>query len=147
MWRRYQVWVDANGFTRLTLVNTVPASLVTPDPAAPVVAALAAKSNAAPLNDTEGTLNVVGSPAPTAGIFQVVSDCAALMFQDAAGNKTRLQLVAPQSGIFMADQETVDPTQIAAIIAAVVGTVMTAAGGVVTAYVGGTRQPTTKENY
>lgn len=147
MWRRYQVWTDVNGHTRLTLVTTIDPTLLVPDPSGPVVAALAAQSNADFLNDVEGTLNQNASPSPASATYQRVVDCAALTFTDAGGNLVRIQLVAPKSSIFLADQETVDITAIGGILAAVVGTVLTPAGGVVTAFVGGVRQPTTKENY
>jgi hypothetical protein len=141
------VWQDANGHTRLTLFNTVNPTLITPDPSASVVAALAAQSNAAFLNDVEGTLNVNASPSPVSATYQRVVDSAALTFTDAMGSLVRIQLPAPVSSIFLADQETVDITMIGGIVGAVVGTVVTPAGGVVTAYVSGVRQPTTKENY
>lgn len=140
MERRYTVWIDANGFTRLTLCNSLVGS-------SGVQGALLAQSNADVLNYLDTTLTVNGAPAPSASQFQRVSDAAGLTFQDASGNLVVLQLPAPVSSIFMADTVTVNPAAIAAIIAAVVGTVVTASGSLVTAYVGGTRRPTTRENY
>lgn len=134
------VFVDANGHTRLTLVNSTAG-------AAGVQAALLAVSNADILNSEDAALTVNGAPAGVAAVYQDVSDSAALYFQDAAGNLTTVQLVAPQAGIFMADGETVNPAAIAALIAAVVGTVITPAGGLVTAYVGGARRKTQREDY
>lgn len=147
MFRRYQVWQDVNGHTRLTLINTIDATLVLPDPSSGVAAALLAQSNADVLNNAQSTLTVNTTPLPTAATFQRVVDSAELTFTDGSGNLTRLQLPAPKASIFLADNETVDITAIGGIIAAVVGTVVTPAGGTVTSYVAGVRQPTTKENY
>lgn len=138
--RAYYTWIDTNGFTRLTLVNSAAG-------AAGVLAALLAQSNADILNSLDTTLAVNASPSPVAAQFQVVSDAAALTFQDAAGSLVVIQLPAPVSSIFLADTVTVNSAAIAAIKAAVIGTVVTAAGGVVTAYVGGSRRPTNRENY
>jgi len=147
VWRSYQVWVDTLGRTRLTLVNTIDPTLIVPDPAAGIRAALLAKSHADIANYLANTLQVTGSPSPSSGDYQRVVDAAMLTFTDGAGDLVRIQLVAPLSSIFLADQETVDVAQIGGIIAAVVGTAITPAGGTVTAYVGGTRQPAVKEVY
>ncbi len=132
------VWVDANGFTRLTLVNGN-ATL------SGVETALIGSSNADVLNSTEAALTV-NMPAPAGGTYRTVGDVAILTFTDGT-DLVNVTLPAPQSTIFLADQETVDITQIGAIIAAVVGTVQTAAGGVVTAYVAGTREAKKGESY
>jgi len=129
--RRYMVWVDANGFTRLTLVNGT-------SPLSGVQSALLAQSNADVLNAVEGTLNAF-TPAPPGGTYRTVGDAAILTFTDASGSLVDITLPAPLSSIFLADTVTVDSTAIAAIIAAVVGTVTTANGGVTTAFVGGLR--------
>jgi hypothetical protein len=147
MWRSYQVWVDVLGRTRLTLVNTIDATLLVPDPAAPIRAALLAQSVADEANYLAGTLNVNGSPAPSTGAYQRVVDVAMLTFTDGTGDLTRIQLPAPNASVFLADGETVDITAIGGIIGAVVGAAITPGGGVVTAYVGGTRQPGVKEVY
>jgi len=133
------VWIDANGFTRLTLVNGT-------SPLSGVQSALLAKSNADVLNAVENTISLF-TPAPPGGTYRTVGDAAILTFQDAGGNLVDITLPAPDSSIFLADQETVDGSQIAAIIAAVVGTVDTASGGVVTAFVGGTRRTRKGESY
>jgi len=133
------VWIDANGFTRLTLVNGT-------SPLSGVQSALLAKSNADVLNAVENTISLF-TPAPPGGTYRTVGDAAILTFQDAGGNLVDITLPAPDSSIFFADQETVDSSQITAIIAAVVGTVDTASGGVVTAFVGGTRRTRKGESY
>lgn len=138
--RRYTVWVDTNGFTRLTLLNSSAG-------ASAVEAAILAQSNADVLNSADSTLTVNGSPSPVAATYQRVADSAGLLFQDAMGEQVIVQLPAPKAAIFLADQVTVDPTAIAVLIAAVVGTVLTGSGNPVTSYVGGTRRPTTRENY
>jgi hypothetical protein len=132
MIRRYMVWVDANGATRLTFINAN-AGLGS------VQADLLALSQADMLNCVENTLTVY-TPAPPGGTFRSVGDVAILTFTDAGSNLVDITLPAPVSTIFLADEETVDATAIVTLIGDVVGTVQTAAGGVVTAYVSGTRQ-------
>src|SRR5258708_5157053 len=127
MERDYQVWVDANGKTKLTLFNTLDATLIVPDPAAPIRAALLAASNADEQNHTHGPL-VVGAPAPATAIYQQVVDVAQLYFIDTGGFLTRIALPAPQASIFLADGATVDITKIGAIIAAVLATGLSAGG-------------------
>lgn len=131
--RRYTIWVDANGATRLTYLtgNATLSSILTQ---------LVALSNADSLNWTEGTLTA-GSASPPGNTYRSVWDSALLTFTDGAGNLTDITLPAPLTSVFKADQETVDPTAITALISAVVGTAVTNAGGVVTAYVAGTRVP------
>jgi hypothetical protein len=137
--RRYMTWIDANGFTRLTLVNGN-ATL------SGVQTQLLAQSNADVLNMVESALTVF-APAPPGGTYRTVGDAAILTFQDAGGNLTDITLPAPLSSIFLADQETVDITQIGGIIGAVVGTVVTPAGGNVTAFVAGVRVTKKGEAY
>ena len=132
MLRRYMVWIDASGATRLTFVNLSASGTG-------VQTQLMGDSNASVLNAVENTLTVY-TPLSTAAVYPSVADAAILTFQDAGGNLADITLPAPVSSIFLADQVTVDSTMIAAIIAAVVGTVVTASGGLVTAYVAGTRQ-------
>lgn len=140
MFRQYTVWIDVNGFTRLTLINTTTG-------AATIFADMLALSNAdwSNLNETGFTVN--GAPAPTAAQFQTVSDAASLMFLGPAGEKTRLQLPAPHAGIFLADTVTVDPTAISTLIGHCVGTLAVSSGLAVVSFIGGLREPTSRENY
>lgn len=131
--QRSIVWVDANGISRQTLVAGN-ASLAT------VQTALLAKSNADVLTNFEGPLTVNASPAPIAAQLQSVSDSAVLTFATTGSSLLSVTLPAPVASIFFADMETVDSTQIAAIIAAVVGTVQTTSGVTATAYVSGMRR-------
>lgn len=137
--RRYVVWVDANGYTRLALLNGN-AGL------GAVQAALAAQSNAAPLNCVESALTVY-TPAPPGGVYRTVGDAAILTYQDAGGDLVDITLPAPLASVFLADGQTVDSAAIAAVSAAVIGTVVTGAGNPVTAYVAGTRRTKKMEGY
>jgi hypothetical protein len=136
--RRYMVWVDANGFTRLTLVNG-------DAPMTGVQTQLVALSNADVLNSTESALTV-NPPFPPGAAYRTVGDAAVLTFTDGT-DLVDITLPAPLSSIFLADQATVDITQIGAMIAAVVGTVRTSSGGLVTAYVAGLRRTRKGESY
>lgn len=136
--RRYQVWIDANGATTLTLANGS-ASLTT------LIGDIKAQSNADVLNDVENTLFVNGAPAPGVATYQSVRDSAKLVFTTAAGNVVTLTVPAPKSSFFLADQETVDPTAAATIIAAALLVLTDEAGNAVTAFQGGFRQPTRRD--
>jgi len=131
--RRSIVWVDANGFTTQTqpIGNATLAGIQT---------ALLAKSNADVSSEFEGALTVNTTPAPVAATFQSVKDAAFLTFTTTTTSLLTVTLPAPVSSIFFADNETVDPTQIAAIIAAVVGTAQTLGGATATAYLAGIRR-------
>lgn len=87
----------------------------------------------------EGDLIAPPAPAPISAPYASVKDGAALVFQTASGALVRITVPAPDSGIFMADNETVDPATIAALIAAVIADVVTADGIAVTAFVAGYR--------
>lgn len=125
------VWADAGGRTRTTQIVTSAGS-------AAVLAALKAQSNADWMQQWEGDL-VAQVPAPVAAQFQDASDAAVLYFQTAAGAIAKVTLPAPVASIFMADGESVDPSAIAAIIAAVIADCVTADGTAVASYVGGLR--------
>jgi len=138
--RMYVVWIDVNGFTRLTLINTSSG-------ANSILGYMLAASNADWLNVNETGFTVNSTPVPTSSQYQSVGDCAALLFNSSSGDKTYLQLPAPKQSIFMADQQTVDPSQITSLVAACVGNLVTASGDLTTAFVGGIRRPTTREWY
>jgi len=135
---RSTIWVDFNGRTRQTILRGQ-------FPLDGVELALISVSNADKQRSWEGLTVVNGSPAPTAATYQNVADYAQLVYQDAGGELVYVTLPSPQESIFLADQETVDPAAIAAPSAAIIGTVITSAGGVVTAYVGGYRRRSGKE--
>jgi hypothetical protein len=128
------VWGDAAGTTTLTQPRGS-GSMAT------LEGALEAASNAVVLLEWEGTENVTAFPTPVAAPYQSVADQATLNFQTAAGNIVRLTLPAPQSGIFLADQYTVDPTNpfVVTIIGAALAVLVDSSGNPVTAFIGGTR--------
>lgn len=136
--RRSIVWVDANGSTRQSLVRGN-ATL------AGVQAALIAVSNADYQSQFEGTEHVNGAPAPISATYQPVGDYVPLVYSTAGGDLVYVTLPSPQAAIFLADQETVNPAAIAAVTAAIVGTVVDAAGNAVVAFVGGVRRARLKE--
>lgn len=131
--RLYAIWLDFNGVTRQTVLNSTAS-------AAAVLTALQAKSEAEVLNYVESALSTpIGVAA--AAQYQSVKSAATLLFQTGAGTIVRVTIPAPAVGIFLADQQTVDPAQVAAIIAAAVGTLTDISGNVVTSYLGGTLEP------
>lgn len=139
MTRRYMVWIDVNGFTRLSYVNQTASGTT-------VQTQLVALSNADVLSSVDNTF-VTGAVSPPGATFQNVADVAILTYTTAGGNLVDITLPAPLASIFLADQVTVDVTKITALNTAVIGTVTDAGGNVVTAYVGGTRQRQRKDLY
>jgi hypothetical protein len=102
------------------------------------MAALENHSNAVVLHWFEGPDNVL-SLTPSGLLFPDVRDLARLTFTDAAGSTATLALPAPASGIFLPDSVTVDVTKIPDIVAAAIGHLCTAGGGLVTSFVAGVR--------
>lgn len=128
------VWVDAAGATRLQVIKaaTNPCSILTQAQAV---------SNAGILYNFDGPLDpAIG--AATAALYQPVAATASLTFATAGAQELLLLLPAPASGIFLADLQTIDPTQIAALIAACVGELSDGAGNTATAFLGGHLLPT-----
>lgn len=107
--------------------------------AAGIQTALLNHSNAGITAEWEGTLTSPG-PAPTSAVYAGVQPMAELLFVDAFGNVAKLMLPAPTLGSFLADQTTIDPSAIADIIAAAIGSLITSSGNAVTAFVAGTLQ-------
>jgi len=127
------IWVDVNGLNRFHQLQTSAG-------ASAVVTALLGKSHGDVLVAWEGPLYVNGSPVVTTGDYQSVSDYAELLFQTAVGTQVNVAIPAPDSAIFLADGFTVDSTQIAGIIAAVIANCVDGNGNAVTTYLGGVRQ-------
>lgn len=128
---RYIVWIDAGSRTRATIPSADPNSTA-------IMAALQNHSNAAVISWFEGPRHTL-APVPVSALFADVVDLARLIFTTPGGSTATLALPAPKANIFLADTVTVDPTTIADIIAACVGT-LTASGGVpVTSFVAGVR--------
>ena len=116
---RSVLFVDGAGGSTITLIRTLTGG-------AAIQAALIAVSNADWFNEWEGTLNVNLAPSPTVAEYQSVSQQAALVFLCADGTTARVNLLAPQIGIFLSDGITVDATMIPGVIAACVGNLLSA---------------------
>lgn len=136
--RRSIIWQDAGGRT----TQTIPQVLVD---ASAIMAALEAHSNASVVSWWQGADTSI-APAPVSAVFPDVRDRARLTFTDGAGNLANLALVAPKLAIFKPDAITVDPSAIADILAACIGSFTTASGVAVTAYVAGLRGQRGSEN-
>lgn len=129
--KRQIVWIDLQGKTTATIPCADPDN-------SSIMAALQNHSGADVFSWFEGPANFL-TPAPSGVEFAGVTDVARLVFTDASGSLVTLALPAPNLGIFEADTSTVDPSTITDIITACVGSLCSAAGGLVTAYVAGTR--------
>lgn len=135
---RSVVWVDAAGRTRQTILRGN-ASLGS------IAGQLRALSNADRQREWEGGTVINAAPAPVTAAYPGVQDYAVLVYQDGAGDLVQVTLPAPVAAIFLPDGSTVNPPAIAGLNGAVVGTLLTGAGNVVTAYVGGFRRRAGKE--
>lgn len=127
------VWADFLGRSRLTIIraDTNPCGILT---------AAQAVSNAGVLWNWDGPLDP-GIGAAASAVYEGVQQWCQLTFQTGAGTLCRLTLPAPQLGILMPDKQTVDPTAVAALIAACIGQLADGSGNVAASYVGGILMP------
>jgi hypothetical protein len=100
------------------------------------MAALQAKSNAG-IQEWWEQLDNILSTLPSPASYPFASQVAYLSFTDAGGLGARLAVPAPLASIFLADGATVDPSQVAAIIAAATTEIVTSSGALVTTFRGG----------
>lgn len=127
---RSVLWVDGAGGSTITLIRSVGGG-------AAIETALLGVSNADWFNEWEGTLNVNLAPAPIVSQYQAVRQRAILTFLCADGTTARVDAVAPDLSIFLADGVTVDATMIPGVIAACVGSLLSATLSPATAFLGG----------
>ncbi len=136
---RSTIWLDANGGTQITLIYSAAG-------AAAILPLMLAISHADYTRYWESAQSLNLAPAPTTGQYQTCSPDAVLTFQCADGSIARLVLPAPQIGIFLADQETVDPANagVIALVAACIGSLASSTGSPAATYLGGTLAPSTR---
>lgn len=128
-------WLDlAGGFIRAANWVFAPAGLGTYE------AAVQACANAVLQFATSGIPTISGA-TPGSGQYDLVSDTAVLVFATAPGSDLKVVIPAPLGSIFGPSSNVVDPTNplVAALIAAVVGTLGDAAGNAATAYISGVK--------
>jgi len=134
---------DAKGQTSVMKFFVVAASAaVALTDAQAIVAALTALTNAAQGNakgayTTSPSTNVYGTNAT----YETVEDKAMLTYQTSTGQNHRYMVPAPLAAIFLADSETVDPSNglVTALSAAMVGKAASGDGVLIASYVGGIR--------
>ena len=122
--------MDAAAGATIKLVRTITG-------AGTLMSDIVAVSDADWINWWEGTLNVNGAPAPTAAQYQSVGQQAHLVFACADGTSARIDIPAPQIGIFLSDGVTVDATMIATLIADAIGNLLSPSQSPATAYLSG----------
>jgi len=123
------IWGDSNGAQQLRTIETQAG-------ASSRTAAIQVYNHAAPSQTSEGPPVYPGVP-PVVGVYPSAESVAYLRFADAAGFVAVLALPAPDTSIFLADGVTVDPLAIGGIIVAATASLVTAAGNLVTTFVGG----------
>lgn len=123
------IWVDGQGERVLHVI-------VTNTGCGGICTALLNHSNAVEESVSEGLL-VAGGSTPVVATYPTVRTNTRLGFVAASGSRANLYLPAPKPGIFLTDGTTVDPAQIADIIAAATGTLLAGDGTAVTLFTGG----------
>lgn len=126
-------WIDqAGGYVRAASWVFAPVGLATYE------AAIQACSNGVLQFSTNG-IPTISAAAPVAGQYDLVQDLAVLVFATIPGSTIRVTIPAPQAGIFGPSSNVVNPAHpaVAALIAAVIGTLGDAGGNAATAYVSG----------
>jgi hypothetical protein len=125
------VWIDANGRTRQTIVQSLTG-------ATPIVNAMGPCQLGVLQRSWEGVLNITGN-VPVGGAYQAVADAFELLFQTASGSILRLTVPAPDIAVFLADGVTVDPANanIVNLVNACLGLLSDGAGNSATVYLGG----------
>ena len=124
------IWIDSAGFTTQTLIRSNP-------DAGTIQAKMLLHSNGDVLNWWEGPPNINATPTTTNAVYVTVADQARLLFLDSANSIVTLNLPAPQSGVFLADGVTVDPSAIADLITAFIADGQSAAGNAIVSFVAG----------
>jgi len=130
---RSVVWVDAGGNVTITRINTQGG-------AGSIQTNILGIINADRFQYWEGTLSVNGFPTPSAAQYQPVSARATLVFTTTApGVLVELTLIAPDIGIFLADQRTIDLTNtgVVSLITACVGVLCDTAGNTAVSCIAG----------
>lgn len=128
-------WVDAQGQRVLHVINFTGSGFGS------IIAALENHSSAV-VNENWGGAVGCNPNLPTTTDYTTVRITAVLIFADATGSTAKLYVPAPNTSIFLADGDTVDPTAIPDIISAAIGTLLSGAGNPVTTFVGGIIQRT-----
>jgi hypothetical protein len=124
------VWADGQGERVLHVIRTLTG-------VGAIESALESHSNAGVLTCSEGILDVEDGPTSTSP-YSTVRVTAQLRFQSPSGSTASLFIPAPDTNIFMADGDTVDPTMVSDIIAAAFGGLLAGDGTVVSIFLGGT---------
>lgn len=111
MWRRYNIWIDVVGNTRLISNNYSSAPFGNLD------AYISSVSNATVLQSSQGTVTAPGG-TPVAATYATVWYAAYCTVADAAGLESIIIIPAPQLTIFASDSITVLPSVLSALLAA-----------------------------
>lgn len=133
MYTKSVIWVGFNGDQTITRINSTATAPAT-------TTAIIGCSHADELAEWEGVYSPNGTPAPTAGDYGGTNSRANLVFACADGTASTLVVVAPKRSIFMADGQTVDPTNadVVVLVAAAISECTNANGSPYTALVIGT---------
>jgi hypothetical protein len=128
------VWVDANGYTTITLVKTSTG-------AGTIQSDLLALSQADYLEWWESATTVNAVAAPAGGTYRPSSIRAQLTFQCADGTQVALIIPSPSLSIFLADGQTVDITNagIVTLVGDCVGNLESSTGSLATSLLAGRR--------
>lgn len=130
--RQYRHWIDADG--RIALLRYTGVGALNA-----LIAQIDVWTNADYYDYVENTLIQNVAPAPNTAVYRSVLDQAELLFTCADGTTASFRIPAPLSGMFLADNLTVDPSAIPLLRAAAIGLLCSATGSPATAYQSGYR--------
>lgn len=128
--RRSVIFTDHSGGVTIFAIRTSSG-------ATGIQLALIAKSHGDYLNFWESTETVNVAPATSSGQYPSVTQQATLSYLCADGTVARLVIPAPDLSIFLADGQTVDATQIAALTAACIGNLAAPSQSLAVSFLGG----------
>lgn len=128
--RRSVIYGDHAGGVTITAIRTSTG-------ATGIMGAVIAKSHADFLNFWESAESINVAPATSTGQYPSITQQATLSFLCADGTIARLIIPAPDISIFLADQQTVDSTQIAALTAACIGNLESPSQSLAVSFLGG----------
>lgn len=123
---------DAGGNTGVALLHLQDSALLTDG-----LGALIAESNADWVEWWGSTATLQAVPSPTAAPFAPLRPAARLSFSCADGSVASVVYRSPKLALFLADQETVDPSDPTGVLAALQAIICSQSGSPATAFIGG----------
>lgn len=126
------VWIDASGKTRQTILNTATGQSA-------ILAEIESLTNAGLVQSWEATPdnpNEIG----VNDTFSSVRDYVKVLFSCADGSEASVTVPAPIAGLFLADGQTLDASAVSGLATACIGQLRSASGSLAESLLGGMRR-------